>query len=90
MFIETDGMTYSVENKAGVGFVNETMRGNLKIVKTSDDGKVEGFSFRIVGDNGYDVILKTDKNGEITLSGLRNDEYTISEVHDDVLYSVIT
>ena len=84
VFIETDGMTYSVENKAGVGFVNETMRGNLKIVKTSDDGKVEGFSFRIVGDNGYDVILKTDKNGEITLSGLRIGEYTISEVHDDV------
>ena len=84
VFIETDGMTYSVENKAGIGFVNEAMRGNLKIVKTSDDGKVEGFSFRIVGDNGYDVILKTDRNGEITLSGLRIGEYIISEVHDDV------
>ena len=84
IFIEMDGTTYSVENKAGVGFINETMRGNLKIVKTSDDGKVEGFSFRIVGDNGYDVILKTDKNGEITLSGLRIGKYTISEVHDDV------
>lgn len=53
VFIETDGMTYSVENKAGVGFINEAMKGSLKIVKTSSDGKVEGFSFRIIGANGY-------------------------------------
>ena len=53
VFIETDGMTYFVENKAGVGFINEAMKGNLKIVKTSSDGKVEGFSFRITGANGY-------------------------------------
>lgn len=83
-FIETDGMTYSVENKAGVGFINEAMKGNLKIVKTSSDGKVEGFSFRITGANGYDVTLKTDENGEIFIEGLRIGEYTVSEVADEV------
>lgn len=49
VFIEADGMTYSVENKAGVGFVNNAMTGSLKIIKTSSDGKVEGFSFVLPG-----------------------------------------
>lgn len=40
VFIEADGMTYSVENKAGVGFINNAMTGSLKIIKTSSDGKV--------------------------------------------------
>ena len=84
VFIDTDEKVYSVENKAGVGFINEAMKGSLKIVKTSSDGKVEGFSFRITGANGYDVTLKTDKNGEIVIEGLRIGEYTISEVADDV------
>ena len=84
VFIETDGTTYVVENEAGVGFINNAMTGTLKIVKTSSDGKVEGFSFRITGPNGFDVTLKTDKNGEIFLEGLRIGEYTVSEVADDV------
>ena len=69
-----------MENKAGVGFVNEAMRGNLKIVKTSSDGKVEGFAFRITGENGYDVTLETDRNGEIFIENLRIGEYQISEI----------
>ena len=80
VFIDTDGKTYQVENKAGVGFVNEAMRGNLKIVKTSSDGKVEGFAFRITGENGYDVTLETDRNGEIFIENLRIGEYQISEI----------
>lgn len=84
VFIETDGTTYVVENEAGVGFINNAMTGTLKIVKTSSDGKVEGFSFRITGPNGFDVTLKTDKNGEIFLEGLRIGEYTVSEIADDV------
>ena len=84
VFIEADGMTYSVENKAGVGFVNAAMKGSLKIIKTSSDGKVEGFSFRVTGANGYDEIFKTDENGEIFIEGLRIGEYTVSEVNDSV------
>ena len=41
--ITEDEKTYDVENKAGVGFINQAMKGNLKIKKTSSDGKVEGF-----------------------------------------------
>ena len=79
--IEENGKTYTVENKAGVGFINTAQKGNLKIVKTSSDGKVEGFSFRITGVN-YDQTFTTDKNGEILIENLRIGEYTVSEVND--------
>ena len=69
-----------MENKAGVGFINEAMRGNLKIVKTSSDGKIKGFAFRITGANGYDIILETNDKGEIFIDELRIGDYTISEV----------
>ena len=79
--IEENGKTYTVENEAGVGFLNAAQKGSLKIVKTSSDGKVEGFSFRVRGE-GYDQTFTTDKNGEIFIEGLRIGEYTVSEVND--------
>ena len=84
VFIEEDEMTYEVENKAGVGFINTAMKGNLKIVKTSSDGNVEGFTFRVTGANGYDRTFTTNKNGEIIIEGLRIGDYTVSEVQDNV------
>lgn len=84
VFIENDETTYNVENKAGVGFINQAMKGNLKIKKTSSDGKVEGFTFRVTGENGYDRSFTTDKNGEIFIEGLRIGKYTVSEVSDNV------
>ena len=82
--IEEDGKVYTVENEAGVGFINAAQKGSLKIVKTSSDKNVEGFSFRVTGTNGYDQTFKTDKNGEIFIEGLRIGEYTVSEVSDSV------
>lgn len=79
--IEEDGKTYVVENEAGKGFVNAAQTGSLKIVKTSSDGKLEGFSFRVMGMD-YDKTFKTDKNGEIFIEDLRIGEYTVSEVND--------
>lgn len=83
VFIETDGKTYEVENDAGKGFLNEAMKGSLKIIKTSSDKKVEGFSFRVTGENGYDKTFKTDKNGEILIEGLRIGKYVVSEVNNE-------
>ena len=80
--IEEDGKIYTVENEAGVGFINAAQKGSLKIVKTSSDGKVEGFSFRVTGKD-YDQTFKTDANGEILIEGLRIGEYTVSEVRDN-------
>ena len=80
--IEENGKTYVVENEAGKGFVNAAQTGSLKIVKTSSDGKVEGFSLRVTGVNGYDKTFTTDRNGEIFVEDLRIGEYTVSEVSD--------
>lgn len=80
--ITENGKTVTVENEAGKGFVNAAQVGSLKIIKTSSDGKVGGFSFRVTGPNGYSEIFTTDKNGEILIENLRIGEYVISEVSD--------
>ena len=80
--ITEDGKTVTVENEAGKGFVNAPQVGSLKIIKTSSDGKVEGFSFRVTGPNGYVGVFTTDKNGEIIIENLRIGEYVVSEVSD--------
>lgn len=80
--ITTDGEVCVVENEAGVGFVNQPLRGTLKIVKTTDDGRVEGFAFRVSGVNGYDMTFTTDANGEILIEGLRIGEYVVTELEN--------
>lgn len=80
--ITEDGKTYAVENEAGVGFINTARVGSMKIVKTSSDGKVDGFSFRITGPNSFDQTFVTDKKGEIRIDGLRIGEYLVTEVSD--------
>ena len=80
--ITTDGETVTVENEAGKGFLNAAQVGSLRIVKTSSDGKLEGFSFRVTGANGYDRVFQTDAEGAILIEGLRIGDYTVSEVRD--------
>ena len=80
--ITEHGKTVIVENEAGKGFVNAAQVGSLKIIKTSSDNKVEGFSFRVTGPNGYSEIFTTDKNGEILIENLRIGDYTVREVSD--------
>ena len=80
--ITTDGETVTVENEAGKGFVNAAQVGSLRIAKTSSDGKLEGFSFRVTGANGYDRVFPTDAEGVILIEGLRIGDYTVSEVQD--------
>ena len=80
--ITTDGETVTVENEAGKGFLNAAQVGSLRIVKTSSDGKLAGFSFRVTGANGYDQVFQTDAEGFILVEGLRIGDYTVSEVRD--------
>lgn len=80
--ITTDGEVCVVENEAGVGFLNQPLCGALKIVKTTDDGRVEGFAFRVSGVNGYDMTFTTDANGEILIEGLRIGEYVVTELEN--------
>lgn len=84
VFIDTDGKTYEVKNKDGDGFANTVMKGSLKIVKTTSDGKKEGFAFRVTGPNGYDETFTTDANGKILIENLRIGEYIVTELKNDV------
>ena len=52
--------------------------GNIKIVKTSEDGRVDGITFRIKG-NGVDKTVKTANGGSITADNLVPGEYTVTE-----------
>ena len=58
--VAENGKTYSYE------LLNELKNGQLKIIKTSDIGKVEGISFRVtrLKDN-YSKVYKTDASGLI-------------------------
>ena len=82
--ITADGETVTVENEAGKGFINAAQVGSLRIIKTSSDGKLAGFSFRITSANGYDQVFKTDENGVILIEGLRVGDYTVSEETDGI------
>lgn len=87
VFIEENGKVYAVENKAGVGFINNAQTGSIRIEKTSEDGIVEGFTFKVEGTdisgNPYSKEYVTDANGEIHIDGLRIGNYVISEVGNE-------
>ena len=81
--ITENGQTVTVENEAGVGFLNAPKTGKLKISKTSSNGKAAGFSFLVTGPNGYEQTFTTDETGVIEIDGLRIGKYTVSEVSND-------
>lgn len=55
-----------------------TAAGSAKIVKVSEDGKVDGITFRIQG-NGIDKTVKTANGGVIQVDNLKPGSYTVSE-----------
>ena len=63
-------------------FKVKTSQGNLKIVKTSEDGKVANVKFKITGDN-YSEEVTTNSNGEIEIKNLKVGTYTITEIVSD-------
>jgi len=62
----------------------EAELGQLKIIKTTQDGPVSGFSFRVTGPDAYDWTFVTDESGEILIADLAVGGYTVSEVRDKV------
>lgn len=63
-------------------FKVKTSQGNLKIVKTSEDGKVDNIEFVVKGDNCNETV-KTNSNGEIEINNLKVGTYTITEIVSD-------
>ena len=61
------------------GYINLMVSyGGAKIVKVSEDGKVDGITFRIQG-NGIDKTVKTANGGVFQLDNLKPGAYTITE-----------
>ena len=62
-------------------FKVKTSSGNLKLVKTSEDGNVANIEFTVKGEN-YSKTAKTNSNGEFELTDLVPGSYTVSEITD--------
>ena len=59
-------------------FKVKTSSGNLKLVKTSEDGNVANIEFTVKGD-GYSKTVKTNSKGEFELTNLVPGKYTVTE-----------
>lgn len=75
-----DMVTYTQSvNDPVKGYLNlKISYGSAKIVKTSEDGKVDGILFRIQG-NGIDKPVKTANGGQIQIDNLMSGVYTVTE-----------
>ena len=61
------------------GYINlKVSYGSAKIVKVSEDGKVDGITFRIQGE-GVDQTVKTANGGVFQLDNLKPGAYTVTE-----------
>ena len=62
------------------GFMKlEVSTGNMHLVKSSEDGKVDGISFTISG-NGYQATKQTDSKGVIDISDMNPGVYQVTEL----------
>lgn len=60
-----------------------TPLGDMKLVKTSEDGIVAGINFTVTGAKGFSKTVTTNANGEIDISDLAPGTYTITEENID-------
>lgn len=94
--ITEDGQVAVIENKAGVGFADQVIMGQITISKTdkATGAKLVGAGFRVCDKDGKTVAEgKTGKDGTVSFA-LRYGEYTVFEyeapegfVLDDTPYS---
>ena len=79
-----DTVTYAqTVNDPVKGYLNiKVSYGSTKIIKTSEDGKVEGISFTITG-NGVNKTVTTGAGGVIQIDNLAPGVYTVTEQNYD-------
>lgn len=76
---DTVAYTQSVSDPVK-GYLNlKVSYGSAKIVKTSEDGKIDGVSFTITG-NGIHQTVKTNSQGVIQVDNLTPGVYTVTEL----------
>lgn len=78
-----------------VSFSNTMKRGDLKVIKSSEDGFVEGVSFHLYGESlsgqKIDMTEKTDKNGVAAFQDLpitANNALTVEEADTAIRYVI--
>ena len=71
-------VTVADKQTATVTFKNTLKTGNVKIVKSSDDGKVSGIQFTIQG-GSVNQTVTSGSDGTITVPGLVPGQYTVTE-----------
>lgn len=77
---QTTAVALDLKDPVNAYFSLETESvGHVKLVKTSEDGKVENVSLHISG-NGIEKDVKTGKDGTITVKNLIAGTYTVSEI----------
>ena len=79
-----DVVSYAQEvNDPVQAFLNlKVSYGAAKIVKTSEDGKVDNLTFTVTG-NGINQTVKTNSSGEIQIDNLMPGVYTVTEMDYD-------
>lgn len=94
---ESKTVTIYSDKTAEVSFANKLKKGDLKIVKTCDDGLVEGLQFRVTASViGYDKTFKTKSDGTISIKDLqvydsqnRLITYRVEEVDTPIRYEAV-
>ena len=76
------GVQSDTETKTAY-FAVKTLAGSLKIVKASDDVKVDGVKFKITGADNYSKTVTTNSKGEFQLDDLKVGTYTVTEVTEE-------
>lgn len=79
-----DTVTYAQSvNDPVKGYLNiKVSYGSAKIIKTSEDGKVDGVSFHIQG-KGIDQTVQTKNGGQIQIDNLMPGIYTVTELTEE-------
>lgn len=81
--IRVNGEVVTVENEAGVGFVNEAIKGNIKIIKKdADTGELlSGVEFGLYDLDGKEIAKGvTDEKGELLFENIRFGSYELKEL----------
>lgn len=65
-------------NTVTINAVNEIIPGSCKIIKVSEDGKVDGIEFRLRG-NGVDKTVTTSNGGIAVFDNLKPGIYSVTE-----------
>ncbi len=72
-------VTVEYDKTATVTFRNTLKTGNIKIVKTADDGHISGIQFTVKG-GSVNQTVTSGTDGTITVPGLVPGQYTVAEI----------